>query len=743
MHVAIVGTYPPTRCGIATFTADVEAALRSNDTDVTVVPVGRGEPDAPIGIERDERPSYARAAGQLNELQCDVVLVQHEFGIFGGPSGSHLLDLVERLDMPYVVTLHTVLPRFSDHESALIAALCRNAAAVTVFSSTARRLLLEQELVPASAVQVVAHGAPAELYDYRDRSTARTRLGIPHDGPVMATFGLLSDGKGIEVAIRALAELADRHPGLQYVVAGRTHPEVIARDGERYRQMLHELAAEMGVAERVIFLDRFLDLSELADLLAVSDLVCTPYRGQDQIVSGVLTFALAAGCPVVSTPYRYARDVLADGAGLLVPFGDHAAFAEAIDCLLDEHAGSTARLAARQASAQMPWPTVGRALRTVLSQVRTRQPVPPHERAGEVPPAEPDVLGTAHLRLLCDDTSILQHAFFGTPRVEDGYCVDDAGRALPLVAGLAAGTGDPAWHACTGRLMAYLRAASLGGGGLMRNFMSWDRHWLDEPYLGDHLGRAIWGLGEVIATDGAFSEDARELLQVLGPAVLPTWPTRTVAYAALGLVAAGEVDDARNGDLERILPALRRWTPSTDPGWRWFEPRLTYDNARIPEVLMRVGEHIGDRRLTDRGLVLLDWLDSVCRHDGQYRFPGHRGLASVRELRWSGDEQPLEATATADAHLAAAVITGDRAHLARVDLAWTWFLGNNRLGEPLVEATSGAGFDGLGANGVNRNRGAESTIAAHRCAATTAAARRLAPGILRTADRHSPTASLR
>jgi hypothetical protein len=354
-------------------------------------------------------------------------------------------------------------------------------------------------------------------------------------------------------------------------------------------------------------------------------------------------------------------------------------------------------------------------------------------------------LGTSHLRLLCDDTAILQHAFFGTPRVEDGYCVDDAGRALPLVAGLAATTGDPAWHAITGRLMAYLRAASLGNGGLVRNFMSWDRRWLDEPYLGDHLGRAIWGLGEVVAAQGCFSEDARELLDVLGPAVLPTWPTRTVAYASLGLVAAGEVDDARNCDLDRMVPALRQWTPSTDPDWRWFEPRLAYDNARMPEVLMRVGEHIGDRQLTDRGLVLLEWLDSVSRHDGHYRFPGHRGLTSRRELRWSGDEQPLEATATADAHLAAAVITGDHAHLARVSSAWAWFLGNNRLSEPLVDITSGAGFDGLGANGANRNRGAESTIAAHRCAGTAAAARRLeVAGLRRSADdHHSPAASSR
>jgi glycosyltransferase involved in cell wall biosynthesis len=367
MHVAIVGTYPPTRCGIATFTADVESALRLNGTTVTVVPVTTDSASASLSITRDDPHSFVAAALRLNALGCDAVLVQHEFGIFGGTSGGHILRLVEALSVPYVVTLHTVLPVFSEDESQLVQALCRRAAAVTVFTGTARRLLLEQELVPARLLRVVAHGAPLELYADVDDAQARKRLGLPLAVPVMSTFGLLSSGKGIELAIHAMALLGDDHPDLHYVVAGRTHPEVVKREGEQYRERLVALTEDLGLSERVMFLDRFLEIDELAAVLGISDVVSTPYRGEDQSVSGVLTFALAAGCPIVSTPYRYARDVLADGAGVIVDFDDDGGFAGAIHNLLDGTTSARARAAARQASSQMPWPTVGAALRAVLS----------------------------------------------------------------------------------------------------------------------------------------------------------------------------------------------------------------------------------------------------------------------------------------------------------------------------------------------------------------------------------------
>jgi hypothetical protein len=250
----------------------------------------------------------------------------------------------------------------------------------------------------------------------------------------------------------------------------------------------------------------------------------------------------------------------------------------------------------------------------------------------------------------------------------------------------------------------------------MRNFMTWDRQWLDEPHIGDHVGRSIWGLGELMAAQGPFAEQATELMDTLAPAISPDWPTRTVAYAGLGLVAASVADPTRAEDLDRIRPVLRHWKAPDDPAWDWFEDRLTYDNARLPEVLIRAGRCLDDVQLMRNGAAMLHWFESVCRQGGHYRFPGCRGLSDAKGISWSGDEQPLEAAAMADAHAAWYQVSGDDASLRAIERAWGWFLGENRLGEPLVELETGAGFDGLGTRSVNRNRGAESTIAVHRCA---------------------------
>jgi glycosyltransferase involved in cell wall biosynthesis len=719
MHVALVGTYPPTECGIATFTADVERALKLHGVQVTIVPVERGIRPAggPLAIWRDNAESYADAALRMNAQRCDVVLIEHEFGIFGGDAGAHLLGFTDALTVPFVVTLHTVLPCFHPLEAEVIERLVERAAAVTLFTGTARSLLVEQGLARAYEVQVVPHGAPVELYATTDNAALRERLGLPATGPVLSTFGLLSAGKGIELALSALAEVVVDHPDVRYVVAGRTHPQVIRNEGESYRESLTKRTQELGLESNVIFLDHFLSLEDLAGLLSVTDVFCTPYRGENQIVSGALTFALAAGCPVVSTPYSYATDVLAGDAGILVEFGDTAGFAEAIqELLVDGPRREAALAAANEVSASLSWPTVGKTIRAVLTAASLRKVKPmvtielPNTAALEQRP-RPD-----HLRVLCDDTSMLQHAFLKVPRAEDGYCVDDVARMLPIAADLFASTGDPAWNVTISRLLTFLRAATAAD-GLMRNFMSWDRRWLDEPHEGDHVGRAMWGLGELAGRDHPYSDEARFMLVALAPALQTEQSNRTMTYAALGLCAADAGrDEALHATFEHVVTTLRTWLPGGDPAWCWPEARLTYDNARVPEVLIRTGIAAGDTELIDRGSAMLTWFDALCLSGDHYRFPGHLGVDKHRPVRWSGDEQPLEATAMADAHAALWSLDNDAAHGVAIDRAWSWFLGNNRLGRAVGDVTVGACFDGLERLTVNLNCGAESTIAFHRCA---------------------------
>ncbi len=578
MHVALIGTYPPTRCGIATFTADVESALTRNGTTVTVVPVvgDEGVDADTLTIRRDDRSSYLAAARALNRLDVDATLIQHEFGIFGGEAGAFVLSLAASLEMPFGVTMHTVLPHYTDAQASVVETLAARASVVTVMTESARRLLVQQELVPAESLVVIPHGAPDELFDASDAPGRRERFGVPAGAPMMTTFGLLSEGKGIELALRAMAALNVSHPDLHYVVAGRTHPEVVRHDGERYRRCLESLSDQLGLAARVHFLDRFMDVTDLADLLASSSLVCTPYRGEDQSVSGVLTFALAAGCPVVSTPFRYAEELLAGGAGRIAASDDVDGFAAAIASLLDGPVAASARSAARTASSAMRWSRVGGDLRRTLeTSVAGRS-----ARVGPVvaarSPAQAEQhdthLAVTHLRLLCDDTAMLQHAHLGVARIEDGYCVDDAARMLPIADALSKKPDGDEWSVTLGRLLSFVRSAALDGDGRMRNFMAWDRRWLDAPHGGDHVGRTIWGLGEVVAADGTHSELGAELLRPLAESVEPDWPSRSIAYAALGLVAASANDPSWERYFDPILRAVRHWQPSGDGRWRWCEP---------------------------------------------------------------------------------------------------------------------------------------------------------------------------
>jgi glycosyltransferase involved in cell wall biosynthesis len=411
MHVALIGTYPPRRCGIATFTADVEDALARNNVRITMVPVVMTHGDAvgPLSIRRDDRASYGAVARALNALDVDVTLIQHEFGIFGGGAGAFILSLTEQLRMPVVVTMHTVLPVYTDDQASVVAALGTRAALTTVMTESARDLLARQDLVPLENIVVIPHGAPEELFEVRDLPCRREQWGVPAGVPVMTTFGLLSEGKGIELALRAMSVLRDEHPDLHYVVAGRTHPDVVEREGECYRQSLVSLSVRLGLTDRVHFVDRFLDLGELAGLLGFSSLVCTPYRGEDQSVSGVLTYALAAGRPVVSTPFRYAEALLADGAGLTASADDVDGFAAAIASMLDGPLATSARRAARAASEAMPWPRVGNDLRRTLATCIARPR--PVASAVVVPlrtRSDDTVLGLSHPRVLCDDAAVLR-----------------------------------------------------------------------------------------------------------------------------------------------------------------------------------------------------------------------------------------------------------------------------------------------------------------------------------------------
>ena len=727
MRTAIVSTYPPRACGIGTFSADLRATLtgtgRVAAADLVAVV---HEPSSPqrrgllATIVQAVRGDYVRTARMLGRLDVDVVLLQHEFGIFGGRDGEYVLSFAQELAQPLVVTLHTVLSEPTPHQADVLTELCAEAELVIVMTDTALRLLVESGACSEEKVRVVPHGAPARIAERAaggsgaPRSTSR----VANDPFRLSTFGLISPGKGLETVLEALPEMIERHPGIVYTIAGRTHPDVSRREGERYRLMLERRVLELELGDHVEFDDRFLTIDELADLLAATDVFLTPYGNQEQIASGALTFALAAGCAVVSTPYWYAQDMLASGAGLLVPFRDSEALADAV-CSYVERPDTlrAARTEAQRIGSTLAWPAVAEATARVLHEACE---LAPRRRPAGVADLHLTSLRTDHLLTLADDVGIVQHAHGIIPNRNSGYCVDDVARLAVVSLALAARGDEQVWTSNLYRALAFLQAAADHDG--MHNFMGYDRRWLDERHVGDHVGRSIWALGDILATAWipAVVRPARDLLDLLVGTLGDDISLRTAAYAVLGLsrLDADRLEPAAHRQLGRLVAQLAdAYERTCSEDWCWFEDELSYDNARLPQALL-AGAYALDRpELAEAGLESLRWLGGECGLDkNMLRLPGHLGRRRSEPAPGAGDEQPLDAAALVEAELSAFALTHQAEHGLRAIRAFEWFLGRNRLQKPLYDFATGGCSDGLGREELNDNEGAESTLAFHHAA---------------------------
>ena len=729
MRITIVSTYPPRACGIGTFSRDLRSAMLLADpaVEVDVLAIVRDPhmPHAPevwSVIRQDVRADYVAAPELLAARGTDVVLIEHEYGIFGGEAGAFVLSLVAELRLPYVITLHTVLSAPSVEQEQVLVELCRQAALVTVFTETARRMVVGSQVAAAGKVRVVPHGAPTALLPGAHAAGGPPdRSALPHlaGRVVLSTFGLISASKGIETVIDALPAVVERHPQVLYLIAGQTHPEVIRNEGEQYRLSLQRLVRDRGVQRNVQFLDRFLSTDELAVLLSSTDLYLTPYRSREQIVSGALTFAVVAGCPVVSTGYFYAEDLLASGAGVVVPFDDPAAFAAGILHFLDDPATLAAAAAqARSIGALLAWPVVGSQSVAVLTQARQLEPPARSLRAGALPSSPP--VRADHLHTLVDDVGIVQHADGVVPHRDSGYCVDDMARLVIVAVGLGQERDEGTFNRMVSLGLSFLRHAWVPGMDGLRNFMSYDRRWMDEPHAGDHLGRAVWALGVVISAHPprAVTTPSLRLLEQLAPVIGRLRSLRAMAFAIIGLTRPPP--PALPPALGTVLVVLsdrllQVYLANAGPDWWWAEDELTYDNARLPQALIAAGDRLGRPDMVAAGVQALDWYTGQCRAgNGDLQLIGRRWRRRgepVGTAAAEGAEQPVDAAALVECLAQALVVTGRQEYGEQAVRAFEWFLGRNRLGQPLYDFATGGCRDGLELDSVSQNQGAESTLA--------------------------------
>ncbi|MEO7110775.1 MAG: glycosyltransferase family 4 protein [Polyangiaceae bacterium] len=723
----MLGNHVPRQCGIATFTTDLcEAIVRefpAFDTFVLAMnDVGKSHaypPSVRFEIAESDVSSYRRAADFLNVNAVDVVSVQHEYGIFGGKAGSHLLPLLRELRMPIVTTLHTILAEPNASQRAVMDQITQLSERLVVMSENGAKLLHTVHDVPVDKIDLIPHGIPS----FPAKSHSKDNLGVEGKS-VILTFGLLSPDKGIEYVIDALPAILEHDPNVLYIVLGATHPHVKERHGETYRLMLENRAEKLGVASNIIFHNRFVSHAELVEFLSAADIYITPYLNAEQITSGTLAYAVGSGKAVISTRYRYAVELLSDGRGVLVPWRDSKAIAEQVIDLLrnpDRRHQMQARAAAY--GRDMSWPVVAsgyvRSFERACDERKSRLHTAFQAKTLGKRTAELPEINLAHLRLMTDDTGMLQHASFNVPRCEDGYCVDDNARALLLVALIEEANVEPQQtvRALGSRYLAFVSYAFNEPLGRFRNFMSYSRSWIEDYGSEDSHARSLWALGTLV---GRSSDPGRQSLggsifhRAL-PAVLTFTSPRAWAYALLGIdeyLRAFEGDSnvqAVGKELADKLLALHERT--VQPDWPWFEDRLTYCNARLAQAMIAAGTRMGNAEMTTAGLTSLEWLVSVQWSEDKYFAPiGSNGFHVRGQAKASFDQQPVEACATIAACMQAYRDTGNIVWLSHARRQFSWFLGQNQLQQSLYDATTGGCRDGLHVDRVNENQGAESTL---------------------------------
>jgi glycosyltransferase involved in cell wall biosynthesis len=727
--IAFVGDHLPRKCGIATFTSDLLAAVaaahpQSQCLSVSVNDIKGGYEYPEVvrfEIEEQDLPSYLRAADFLNIGNVDIVCLQHEFGIFGGPAGGHILALLRELSMPVVTTLHTVLREPKADQRRVMQALVSLSTRLVVMAERGRQILQEIYQAPPAKIDLIPHGIPdvgfVDPTYYKDQFGVEGRV-------VLLTFGLLSPNKGIEYVFNALPHILAEFPDVIYIILGVTHPNELEEHGEAYRLSLEILATKNKLEKNVIFYNRFVELDTLKEFIGATDLYITPFLNEAQITSGTLAYTFGAGKAVISTPYWHAAELLAEGRGVLVPFGDAAAIAREVIRLLRD---DTRRLAMRKNAytlgREMVWSNVAKLYMRSFELSRIEGAARSHKSLAsktlDHKPRELPALKLSHLSRMTDSTGIFQHAIFSVPNFSEGYCTDDNARAFILAVLLSELGEDPERvRTLATTYAAFLHHAFDLKTKRFHNHLSFDRRWLDEQGSEDCLARALWALGVGVGRSPyrSFQVMAGQLFVLALPALTELTSPRAWAFGLIGiheylrrLRGDSLVNQTRETLTSRLMELFER---TARPDWRWFEENLTYDNAKLAHALILSGRATGQQAMCERGLEALRWLAELqISEKGHFRFIGTNGFYRRGAMRANFDQQPIEAQAMVSACLEAYRATSDVWWYEQAQRAFDWFIGSNDLELELYSPKTGGCRDGLHADRVNRNQGAESTLA--------------------------------
>ena len=724
MKFAYIGTYPPRECGIGTFTMNLYKSMVMNDSGVEglregfVIAMNDHEQtydypeEVKLTIREDHQRDYLSAVKFINLSGADFCILEHEFGIFGGHNGIYVLPLLHRLEIPLIVTLHTIIKTPSYNEKAVLTEICKMASRIVVMSHKAIGFLTTIYNVDKRKIAYIDHGVPDIQFNQHQSKKEFNLM----DKKVLLTFGFISRNKGIETVIKALPKVVEKYPEVFYMILGKTHPNVFRYSGEEYRIYLQHLVKSLNLSEHVFFLNEYIDQKELFKYLSASDIYITPYLNEAQITSGTLSYAIGAGSAVVSTPYWHATDILANGRGRLFDFNDSEGLSTILIELFDKpDVLKMLRKKAYNYGREITWPKTGEKYIALSKKILTDKHVAIVKRETILDPLLLPQFSLAHIKRLTDDTGIIQHAKFGIPNLKEGYCLDDNARALLMVLMAYRQKKNTLALDLAPIYLSYIHYMQ-NKDGTFRNFLSFNRNFLDERGSEDSFGRTIWALGYLLANapNDAYYQTGKLIFFNAAPNFEKLQSPRGIANSMVGIsyyLRSNPTDDSMIERLRNLAKELiRLYEESSSPAWKWFEPLLAYDNGMLPLALLHSAELLNDDEIARVAVETMDFLTEITLKDGYLSIIGNEKWYKKAGERSMFAQQPVDALAMVLMYHQAFHLKNDKEYLNKLFTSFMWFLGENDLRMTLFDFETKGCCDGFERYGVNRNQGAESSL---------------------------------
>lgn len=732
MKLVYIGTYPPRECGIGTFTMNLYKSMinnndrnNSNNDDLNnavegfIVAMNDHEQtfnypeEVKLTIRQEHQRDYLEAVKFINLSGADLCILEHEFGIYGGQNGIYILPLLHRLEIPLIVTLHTIVKTPSYNEKAILQEICKMAHKVVVMSHKAIEFLTGIYNVDKEKIAFIEHGVP-DIQFNQEQSKKEFKL---ENKKLLLTFGIISRNKGIETVIKALPRVIEKHPSVLYMVLGKTHPNVLRHSGEEYRNYLQRLIKSLNLDDHVFFMNEFVNQKELFKYLSASDIYITPYLNEAQITSGTLSYAIGVGSAVISTPYWHASELLANGRGRLFNFNDSDELARILLELLDNPTIlHDLQKKAFDYGKTITWPKSGGKYVELVKHILATNPNVFVKKETSIDPLILPPFSLDHIKRMTDDTGIIQHAKFGIPNLKEGYCLDDNSRALLMVLMTYRQKKDKLALDLAPIYLSYIHYMQ-NKNGTFRNFLSFNRNFLDEVGSEDSFGRTIWALGYLMdnAPNDAYYQTGKLVFFDAAPNFENIQSIRGIANTMLGIsyyLKSNPSDDSMTERLRNLAGKLiKHYEINSSSSWKWFESILAYDNGILPLSLLHAAKRLNDDSIKEIAIESMNFLTEQTLKDGYLSIIGNEKWYSKEGGRSMFAQQPLDALAMVLMYHQAFHLTKDKEYLTKLFTCFMWFMGENDLRMNLFDFETKGCCDGFEKYGVNRNQGAESSLA--------------------------------